>query len=466
MAQIDSSIPLGVKPMQIESPVNQLAKILQLQNYQQQGELNQLTMEEKRSGVQQQNALTRAIQAPGFSWDDADHRTAAFAAAPTKANDLYKGHVELQGKLGENKKRDYDFNKERFGVVRRAAATHASDPNVSRDSVVSTLNAYTIGGLIPEHLAAQFVQTLPEDSAQLRQVLANFSKHELNGEQLLKMFAPDPKQIDNGQQIAYRDMNPHSPTYGQDTGGAPVQKVADPNATLQSTTSTENNKRTVAAQHANASATREVAAATRDAARIQTGYKSEQDLRKEFEALPETKKYKQALPSYKGIEDAVKRNTAQSDINIVYGIAKLYDPDSVVREGEYATVANSPNIPDRIKGYAQYLAGGGRLTPKVKGEILAEARSRMKSFEDQFVKSQSDFEIIAQRTGIDPTRVFPSPVQRMPADPGSNGGASGQKGAQPLPSNLTPQSLSVGQSYALPNGKTGRWNGQAFEVSQ
>jgi hypothetical protein len=35
MAQVDASIPLGVKPMQIESPVNQMAKVLQLQGFQQ-----------------------------------------------------------------------------------------------------------------------------------------------------------------------------------------------------------------------------------------------------------------------------------------------------------------------------------------------------------------------------------------------------------------------------------------------
>lgn len=129
-------------------------------------------------------------------------------------------------------------------------------------------------------------------------------------------------------------------------------------------------------------------------------------LRKEFESLPEVKNYKQALPSFKGIEDAVQRNTPMSDINIVYGIAKLYDPNSVVREGEYATVANAPAIPERIKGYAQYIQGGGKLTDEVKRQILTEAKSRMKTFEDEYGNARTNYQDIARRSNADASLVI------------------------------------------------------------
>jgi hypothetical protein len=262
--------------------------------------------------------------------------------------------------------------------------------------------------------AQKLVANLPDDPQQLRMTLQQILKSQMTPEQVMTVFAPKPEKIDNGQQIGFRDTNPNSPTYGQATAGGVVQKQQDPNSVAS-----------VAAQYANANATREVAKATRDAANIQRGFESEQGLRKEFEALPEVKKYKQALPSYKGIEDAVKRNTTQADINIVYGIAKLYDPDSVVREGEYATVANSPNIPERIKGYAQYLAGGGKLTPQVKAEILAEAQSRMRSYENEFVGARTNFETIAKRTNVDPSRVFPSPVSPAITQPAAAPAAAG-----------------------------------------
>ncbi len=128
-------------------------------------------------------------------------------------------------------------------------------------------------------------------------------------------------------------------------------------------------------------------------------------LRKEFEGLPEVKNYKQALPAFKGIEDAVKRDTPMSDINLVYGIAKLYDPNSVVREGEYATVANAPGMPDRVKGWVNYVSGGGKLTADVKKQIMDEANSRMLSFQNEFEGTQKRYNDIAARSGADPTLV-------------------------------------------------------------
>ena len=132
-------------------------------------------------------------------------------------------------------------------------------------------------------------------------------------------------------------------------------------------------------------------------------------LRKEFEGLPEVKNYKEAVPAYKAVVDASKRDTPQANINLVYGIAKMYDPTSVVREGEYATIVNSANIPDKIKGYAQYLAGGGKFTPEVKAALVKEAEGRMQSFDDQFKKARMDFENISQNSGAKPSLLFPKP---------------------------------------------------------
>jgi len=54
---IDSSIYQGIKPLQIESPTNNLANMLNLQGLQQSGQLNALKMQEAQRGVEQQNSL-------------------------------------------------------------------------------------------------------------------------------------------------------------------------------------------------------------------------------------------------------------------------------------------------------------------------------------------------------------------------------------------------------------------------
>lgn len=134
--------------------------------------------------------------------------------------------------------------------------------------------------------------------------------------------------------------------------------------------------------------------------------KAETDIRKEFADLPEVKKYKMAIPAYAAIKDAASRDTAQSDINLIYGLAKVYDPDSVVREGEFSTIAKSQSIPDWLKGQAQYIAGGGRLTARTKSQILTEASGRIAALEKEYSAAKGVYEGVTKRRGGDVENVF------------------------------------------------------------
>lgn len=406
---LNALIAQGPRPIQIEDPVNQLAKVMQIQAGQRQAQLGEMQMEEYGEKRERARGLRDLLKQ---NYDTPDARESAL---------MRGGYVEEATKLGtdrranlkadtENSAATFKLANDRYSTFQKTMGALKDDPNLSKQLLMQVGQNLVQQGIIPASMYQGAVADMPDDPALLRQRLTQGLATQLPPEKVFELFAPKAEKIDNGASISFRDTNPNSPTYGQQTGGAPVQKQQSPD-----------NAATVNASMANANATREVAAATRDAAKIGKQYETEQGLRKEFEALPEVKKYKSAVPAFKGIEDAVKRNTPQSDINIVYGIAKLYDPESVVREGEYATVANSPNIPERVKGYAQYLAGGGRLTQKVKDEILAEARSRMQSFDTEFTKARGDFESIATRTGVDPTRVFPSA-----AKPVVGGGAAGR----------------------------------------
>jgi hypothetical protein len=143
-----------------------------------------------------------------------------------------------------------------------------------------------------------------------------------------------------------------------------------------------------------------VSVGTGKAGEMETGY------RKEFNSLPEVTRYKAAIPAYKAIESAVTRPGAQSEINLIYGLAKLYDPESVVREGEYATIANSQAIPEWIKGQAQRLAGGGRLTDATKQQILTEAQARIGTFQTEYEGAKQTYEGIVGRQGLDSRNIF------------------------------------------------------------
>lgn len=225
--------------------------------------------------------------------------------------------------------------------------------------------------------------------------------------------------------VAPKDLLPNIQT--RNTGGSTDTLAVNPLTGMPtmtgSVTNTQSpdNKASVGASYANASAVRDQAQAVRDAAKITTRSSDETGLRKEFADLPEVKKYKNAIPAYQSIVNAAKINNPQADINLIYGLAKLYDPDSVVREGEYDTIANSQSIPEWLKGQAQRLAGGGRLTQETKGQILEQAGIRVGAYKSEVAGAQESYDKIARGRGLDPANVFPAVGGQM-AKPAAGGG--------------------------------------------
>lgn len=398
MAQLDASIILGGKPAQIESPVNALAKMLQIQEAQQGNQMRGMQMQDAQTARERGNRLSALL---GKQYATPEEREGALLEGGfmDEAGKLSKNRLEATKQGVELDEKKFKVANDRYGVYKKTLGALANSPNLSKGLVLQAGQELVDAGVLPAEMFAKVSQGLPDDPAALKADLQRGVASQMTPEQMFTVFAPKPEKMDNGASIGFRDTNPNSPTYGQATAGAAIQKQQSPDSIASNATSEANNRRSTAASYANAQA-------VRDAASITTGFKNETDLRKEFEGLPEVKNYKQAYPAYASIVDAAKRNTTQSDINIVYGLAKLYDPTSVVREGEYATVANSPNIPEKVKGYAQYLAGGGRLSEETKKQILAEAKGRIGSYEGEVRKSKTSYEGIAKKRGMDPANVF------------------------------------------------------------
>ena len=393
---IDTSIAMGFKQPDFGSPVNNLAQMLQMQGLQQGNQLNKLKIDEYQQGVERSNAL-RGILSGDFAKPE-DRQSAMIKGGFLKeANDYAKGNADVAKSATEAKVKELEAANKRidlagsvFGYVRQ---------NPTAENAFAAL----------DHLGANGVYT-PEQVSEYKakiqanpQAVANMADLAFRGalsakEQLAKL---GDFNAGGSQQFTSTD-----PVTGQVTKTGSMAITESENNKANNATSRANNAATVGATYANAAATREVAKSNVEAARIQTGFNNEQGLRKEFEGLPEVKNYKQAYPAFAAIKDATGRNTTQSDINIVYGLAKLYDPTSVVREGEYATVANSPNIPEKVKGYAQYLAGGGRLSPETKKQILAEAQGRIGTYEAEAKKAKTSYEGIAKKRGMEPSSVF------------------------------------------------------------
>jgi len=132
-------------------------------------------------------------------------------------------------------------------------------------------------------------------------------------------------------------------------------------------------------------------------------------LRKEIQQLPSYKNAAQAVPIYRAMAESAPRNTRASDLNLVYGLGKIMDPTSVVREGEMFMVQGINTLPDKlVSGINSVLTGSSTLTPETREAIMTEAFGRMKGYEQQFQSDVTQYQGIVERSGMNAADVIPS----------------------------------------------------------
>jgi hypothetical protein len=137
-------------------------------------------------------------------------------------------------------------------------------------------------------------------------------------------------------------------------------------------------------------------------------FKDISGIRKEIQDLPAYKSYASAIPAYTSMLDAAKRNTKTADLNMVYALAKIMDPTSVVREGEIQMANDTQGIADRLNGFIQSIQGEGRLAPETRAGLVQEAESRMNGFKQSLDADLGQFRGFAQRWKINEADIIPN----------------------------------------------------------
>lgn len=130
-------------------------------------------------------------------------------------------------------------------------------------------------------------------------------------------------------------------------------------------------------------------------------------LRKEIQSLPSYKNAAQAFPIYRAMVETAPNKTRASDLNLVYGLGKIMDPTSVVREGEMIMVKDTASLPDWLIGEINRLNGGQALQEDTRNAILAEAGTRMKAYLQAWELDAEQYKGIVDRYGLNPADVLP-----------------------------------------------------------
>lgn len=131
-------------------------------------------------------------------------------------------------------------------------------------------------------------------------------------------------------------------------------------------------------------------------------------LRQEVQSLPSYKNLAQAAPVYRSMFDAAGRDNRAADVNLIYGMAKIMDPGSVVRESEMSVAQAIATLPQRLQAEVKsQVEKTGRLTPELRQDIMQEANSRIRSYQYQFDQDAAMTRGIAERNRIDTRDVIP-----------------------------------------------------------
>ena len=131
-------------------------------------------------------------------------------------------------------------------------------------------------------------------------------------------------------------------------------------------------------------------------------------VRKEVQGLTSYKNLANATPIYKSMADTANRDTRASDLNLVYGLGKIMDPTSVVREGEMFMVQGINTLPSKlVEGINSVLTGQSSLSPEARKQIMDEAYSRIASYKSAYDADAQMYRDIAGRYNINPADILP-----------------------------------------------------------
>lgn len=112
------------------------------------------------------------------------------------------------------------------------------------------------------------------------------------------------------------------------------------------------------------------------------------------------------LAATRKISTSLTKDGALKDQAAIYSFAKMLDPEGAVRESDYAAIANTSGLVDRVRNYANRLLTGEQLTPQQRNEMLELAKAFEGVANQRIKKAQGDFAGQAQRYNLRPEAVY------------------------------------------------------------
>lgn len=158
-----------------------------------------------------------------------------------------------------------------------------------------------------------------------------------------------------------------------------------------------------------------------------------------------TKDQQIVLNAHENLKATAQRTDGPADISFLYQYMKMLDPNSVVRETEFATAQNAGGVPDRIRNLYNRAISGERLNPELRAQFLGTAANIANAAGVRIEQVRGDLARQLEAVGGDPKVYLPGFVKGGPP-------AAGPGGLPPLPEGVSaiPIGVPMGQQPPQP----------------
>jgi len=154
----------------------------------------------------------------------------------------------------------------------------------------------------------------------------------------------------------------------------------------------------------------------------------------------DSKTYITIRNGYQQVRGAAENPDAAGDLSLIFGYMKMLDPNSVVRETEFANAQNAAGVPDRVRNLWNKAMTGERLAPNQRQQFMGQAQRLFQTAHENQAKVRNTYSGRATKFEIDPSMVLDD------EDPKDDAPSSG---------------LAVGTERVI-NGKPATWDGKGW----
>lgn len=121
---------------------------------------------------------------------------------------------------------------------------------------------------------------------------------------------------------------------------------------------------------------------------------------------PDVKDFVQIRDGYERVQTGAGLNNAQGDLALLFGYMKMLDPNSVVRETEFANAEAAMGYAQRVLNIPDKLIKGERLTPQARTQFTSASGALYKAKEGNYNNAINFYKNQSSTLGVDPNLVL------------------------------------------------------------